>query len=86
MPAQQWHPRPVLVRSVQQDAPLSSSEQERFDKIAEALVAKLQDLPDDDVAVALEGGERHILQPPPPGYRPACKPSPRMLGRVGACH
>jgi hypothetical protein len=43
---------------VQEDAPVTSIEQERFDKIAEALVAKLQDLPDTVVDDGvLEAGE-----------------------------
>jgi hypothetical protein len=46
--------------AVSEDASLSSGDQARFDKIAEALVAKLQDLPegvDLEEAAALEDGE-----------------------------
>lgn len=54
--------RPSLVcRVVKEDSPLSPGDQERFDRIAEALVAKLQELPDVDLAAdssLLEGGEQ----------------------------
>jgi hypothetical protein len=58
--------RPVRVASrTEEDAALSFGEQERFDLIAEALVAKLQDLPD------VDGGKRR--RPPPP---PRCGAAP----------
>ena len=47
----------VLARSALRDSSLTDRDQARFDKIAEALVAKLGDFPDDDALLAEEAAD-----------------------------
>ena len=70
-------PRLVTARSVAEDAPLSAADKERLDKIADALVAKLQELPDDAGAEVLDDGE----PPRPPVLRATHTCSAPVLAR-----
>jgi hypothetical protein len=77
--------RPVLARAaLDEEPPLSAGDKQRFDRIAEALVAKLDELPAD----AVEDG----AQPPPRRRAPLATQSLRLHtagdppGRRGVPH
>jgi hypothetical protein len=66
--------RPLVARAaVDEEAPLSAGDKERFDRIAQALVAKLEELPSDAEEDGAQPPAARRLAPPAPTAA-ACMP------------